>query len=100
MNQEELYNLISAINNVLSPPQKDEEKLFSELSVLLTNSFGNKLYFCKIQGRRWAFLAGDDQMLTPENQLQLTPQYGILYNTPGDEASWNVVIDFLQKQLR
>lgn len=100
MKQEELDNLISDINNVLLLSQKNEEKLFTELAGLLTNSFGNKLYFCKIRGRRWAFLTGDDQMLTPENQLQLTPQYGILYNNPGDKASWNVIIDFLQKQLR
>lgn len=80
--------------------EQSEEKAFEQLFRLLTESFGNKHYFCKIQGKRWAFLAGNDDMKTPAQQLQLTKHYGILYNRPEDSEAWKQVLEALQVILR
>lgn len=99
MDNNKLKGLFNKINQILKSNEDNEEKTFSALYKVLSETFGNKLYFCKIHGKRWAFLAGDDQMITPEQQTQLTNQYGILYDNPSDTKAWDEVLNYLKQQL-
>mgnify|MGYP006279875187 CR=1 FL=1 len=98
MNQEDTSTIIQKAAGILQTEHKDE-KAFDQLFRLLAQAFENKHYFCKIQGKRWAFLAGDDDMITPEKQLQLTRHYGILYDSPYDINAWHQVIEALKHYL-
>jgi len=101
MNQEELDSIKGEIQQLLAENQADEEKTFDRIYQILARTFGIKLYFCKIQGKRWAYLAGNDDMITPEKQLQLSKRHGILYNTPSsNKEDWAEILDFLKEQLK
>lgn len=99
MEDKELQVIIKKINQTLETNENSEENTFNRLYNILSEAFGNKLYFCKIQGKRWAFLAGNDQMITPEQQNQLSKQYGILYDNPSDTKAWDEVLNYLKQQL-
>lgn len=99
MDDKELKGLFDKINRTLETNENNEEHTFNRLYKILSKAFGNKLYFCKTQGKRWAFLAGEDQMITPEQQTQLTERYGILYDNPSDTKGWNEALNYLKQQL-
>lgn len=99
MEKEDLDQIKNEISQLLSNDKSNEEESFSLLYQLLTRTFGNKLYFCEIQGKRWAYLAGNDDMITPGHQLQLSNKYGILYDTPSDTEGWTEILNFLKHRL-
>ncbi|MCF8337768.1 MAG: hypothetical protein K9I74_07255 [Bacteroidales bacterium] len=99
MADNKLQNITKEIDHILHSEEKEETK-FNALYQYLTNTFGNKMYFCRIQGKRWAFLAGNDRMITPEQQVQLSAKYGILYDEPADKAQWSEMLQHLTQLLQ
>lgn len=72
--------------------KKTKERL-EKVALLFKEKEGIKLNFCRIYGKRWAYYAGDPDLVIPEKKLPINEHFGlIIENNTLDDKTWEALL--------
>ncbi len=81
--------------------QVERKQQLDELAVLLKMECGIAVYFCRIIGARWSFVAGDRSLDIPEQRIKLNENWGLMTSKiMCSKLQWQKVLDILRDKLK
>lgn len=74
---------------------KSREAILGEIATFLENEYGIKAYFCKIAGKRWAFLNGNKNVDIPRHRIRLDNDTGLIVESLEniDDEKWKIILN-------
>jgi len=86
------------INRIINDNSSgDIRKVFSEISLFLSEKLGIKTYFCKIFTNRWSFFEGVSDSIAAEKRVKINDDYGIIImDNKLTDDEWDVIVDKLK----
>lgn len=76
-----------------------KEKL-DKVAVWTQAEYGIDLCFCKLLGKRWSFYAGSEELLVPQERVEINDAWGIFAeNINENRGIWDEIVSALQKLI-